>query len=500
MKRDEPPEKLLRGSSPPELLKSKPQVAANELEAEVKSEQPDVSIMIDPRVLSKLDPESVARWADGLARYILQIRQEPNSKYNPRPKSTEFKQGGPLEALGFVYRQCKPGDSRETVATIVQQLRADYAGDPEQAAALEQLEESLGRHREEGSGPPRDVSFHDVDPLPVEFGGDEILPTLADAFIVLGETRYAWDGYIMRAGLNTIAGDSGSGKTCFAMDLHRRQFHGLTWPDGQDVEEPGRKVVWLMADQRLGQLCDEAKSLGVPMESIILATELGSVTVPLLLSEREHLARLNHLVGQSKPWAVIIDTFTSAMGSGEQSKPEVINPIATCLLDMAITHDVPVILLTHTNDAGGIFGKALGRRAEHQLSLTLSDRHDIKSPRNLNPKRSRRLDQCQSFGIVFDRAGWEYGEPHEEAEDTGRPNATVKPAMGLISALEQEALTLAGLVGDAGFSQSELVESQSNGDAKTSAIRMRVSRAVNNLVGAGKLAERDGRYHLLGAF
>lgn len=491
--KDEPPEKLLRGSHPGQL-KMKPQVASNELEAEVKSEQPDTSIMTDPRVLSKPDPESVGHWADGLARHILQIKLEPNGKYNPRPKTPEFKPGGPLEALGFVYQQCKPGDSRETVATIVQQLRADYAGDPEQAAALEQLEESLSRHREEGSG-PRDISFHDVDPLPAEFGGDEILPTLADAFIVLGETRYAWDGYIMRAGLNTIAGDSGSGKTCFAMDLHRRQLLGLTWPDGQDVEEPGRKVVWLMADQRLGQLCDEAKALGVPMESIILATELGSVTVPLLLSEREHLARLNYLVAQSKPWAVVVDTFTSAMGSGEQSKPEVINPIASCLLDMAIAHDVPVILLTHTNDAGGIFGKALGRRAEHQLSLTLSDRHDIKSPRNLHPKRSRRLDQCQSFGVIFDRAGWEYGEPHDEAEDPGRSSATVKPAAG--ADVEQEAMMMAEMTGDKGFTQVELVEALLlQSDARRDTVKMRVSRAVKRLVESGKLVERASRYYL----
>ena len=490
--KNEPPEKLLRGSHPGQL-EMKPQVASNELEAEVKSEQPDTSIMNDPRVLSKLDFGSVVHWADGLARHILQIRQEPNGKYNPRSTSPEFKPDGPLEALGFVYRQCKPGDSRETVATIVQQLRADYAGDPEQTAALEQLEESLSRHREEGLG-PRDISFRDVDPLPAEFGGDEILPTLADAFVVLGETKYAWDGYIMRAGLNTIGGDSGSGKTCFTMDLHRRQLHGLTWPDGQAVEEPGRKVVWLMADQRLGQLCDEAKALGVPMESIVLATEKGSVTVPLMLSEREHLARLNYLVSQAKPWAVIIDTFTSAMGDGVQSKPEVINPISSCLLEMAITHDVPVILLCHNNDSGGILGKALGRRAEHQLSLILSDRHDIKSPRNLHPKRSRRLDQCQSFGVIYDRAGWQYGEAHNEVEDLGRSNATVKPAGG---GIEQEATLMAEMAGDKGFTQTELVEAhgpQSN--ASRDAIKMRVSRAVKRLADSGKLTERDGRYYL----
>jgi len=491
--KDEPPEKLLRGSHPGQL-KMKPQVAGNELEAEVKSEQPDTSIMIDPRVLSKLDSESVVHWADGLARHILQIKQVPNGKYNPRPKSPELEPGGPLEALGFAFRQCKPGDSRETVETILHQLRADYAGEPEQAAALEQLEESLSRHREEGLG-PRDHSFHDVDPLPVEFGGDETLPTLADAFIVLGETRYAWNGYIMRAGLNTIAGDSGSGKTCLAMDLHRRQFLGLAWPDGQPIEEPGRKVVWLMADQRLGQLCDEAKALGVPMESIVLATERGSVTVPLLLSEREHLARLNYLVSQAKPWAIIIDTFTSAMGSGEQSKPEVINPIASCLLDIAITYDVPVILLTHTNDSGGIFGRALGRRAEHQMSLVLSDRHDIKSPRNLHPKRSRRLDQCQSFGVIFDRSGWDYGEPHDEVEDTGRPNATVKPAAG--ADVEQEAMMMAEMAGDKGFTQVELVEALLlQSDARRDAIKVRVSRGVKRMVESGKLAERASRYYL----
>ena len=60
---------------------------------------------------------------------------------------------------------------------------------------------------------------------------------------------------------------------------------------------------------------------------------------------------------------------------------------------------------------------------------------------------------------------------------------------------------MAGLAGDQGFAQSELVESQSLGsDAKTGAIKMRVSRAVNRLVEAEKLTERDGRYYLPEAF
>ena len=187
------------------------------------------------------------------------------------------------------------------------------------------------------------------------------------------------------------------------------------------------------------------------------------------------------------------------MGSGEQSKPEVINPIANFLMDVAIAHDVPLILLTHTNDSGGIFGKALGRRAEHQLSLVLSDRHDIKSPRNLHPKRSRRLDQCQSLGVIYDRAGWQYGEPHAEVEDTGRPNATVKPAAG--ADVEQEATVMAKMAGDKGFTQVELVEALLlQSDARRDTLKMRVSRAAKRLVESEKLAERAGRYYLLEAF
>lgn len=424
---------------------------------------------------------------------IAKITNQPKAqgvRFNA--KSPEWAINGFCEALGRAVEQLKVSDSQEQREEILSALQADYSDMPEQVEQLKALGVALS-----GS----ETLPHE--PLPVEFGGDDPLytynpGTLAEAMQVIGETKYLWPSWIMRGGLTAIAGDVGAGKTEFVMDLWRRMYKGLPWPDNAVMDESGGQIVYLMADQRIGQLGDLARSFGIPSESIVLAHEPGSITTPLLLDDPKYLKAIAGIVQRVKPRILIIDTFTSAMGSREHNKPEIMNGVTSFLHDIAISNDIPVILLCHTNSEGGIYGKALGRKCEHQLSLVLSNRHEVKSPRNIHPMRSRRMDDLNSIGVFWGPDGWNYGQPHEEFIDAARGDITVKKTIK--DETSEQALSMAAIAGDKGFIQIELVnalmsESGKKSEADKANYQNQVSRAIRALIQAGKLREENRRYY-----
>lgn len=393
---------------------------------------------------------------------------------------SRFKPGGDFKALGYAVNQLKAGDSPDNALVTLNNMRADPANNPGQLELLDGLAERLV-----------EAGFLPHEALPVEE-----YPTLETLVELFGETEYVWEPYIMKGGLNTIAGDVGAGKTVFAMDLHRRQWHGLTWPDEKPVEESGRKIIWLMADQRIPQLTECAKNMGIPLDSIVIASTKDDARFPLFFDDRMAFDRISRMIRQVKPWAFVVDTFTSAMSEGDQNKPEIINPVTTKLLDIAQTYNVPFILLCHTNSEGGIYGRALGRKAEHQLSIVLSKKRDMTSPRNIHCKRSRRHELTESHGVIYDRTGYSYCKPYEEIDDAVKGND--KRTL-IKDEVTEAALSMASIAGEAGFTQIELVKSlleemDSPTDRDKANYQNRVSRVVRDLVRAEKLQEVNGRF------
>jgi hypothetical protein len=62
----------------------------------------------------------------------------------------------------------------------------------------------------------------------------------------------------------------GTGKTRTAMDLHRRVFNPLAWPDGQEPTlPPGRPVIWLCSDGHHDELAELLPAFGLPDESVV---------------------------------------------------------------------------------------------------------------------------------------------------------------------------------------------------------------------------------------
>jgi len=421
-----------------------------------------------------------------LAQYLQGTTTYDEQWPNPRDNRA-FLPGGDLEALGKALLQLKSDDPPESRLGLWGHLKSEFQEVKPQLSILEDIESAY-----------RSLTSSATE-IPFEFGGaepPEVYPTLVDAKRILGVTLYLWLYYIMRAGLVAIAGDVGCGKTILMMDLHRRQYFGLSWPDGSPILQVGRNVLWLMADQRIGQLVDAAENMNIPLESVILASEYERETAALTLDNPESLRRLDKIVRDTKPYALVIDTFTSAMGVKEHHKPEVMNPITSYLLDIAQTYQIPVILLCHTNSEGGIYGKALSRKCEHQLALVFSNKHDITSPRNLKCIRSRHIEKTRTFGITYENHVFSYGEPHEMFDDANHAIQTRKE-----SKADQDIAGMALILekSDAkGIAIAEATSALKSEDRSEEAARKAAQRALQALCELGKAVKHEQKWYAAG--
>ncbi len=90
---------------------------------------------------------------------------------------------------------------------------------------------------------------------------------------MMAQVRWRWEGWIPATRIVGIAAGEGVGKTRFALDLARRIFLGLEWPDGQPPSYPaGTKTLWVCADGHHDEIADALPSLGLPDDAVVSST------------------------------------------------------------------------------------------------------------------------------------------------------------------------------------------------------------------------------------
>jgi hypothetical protein len=437
------------------------------------------SSMIRKAVSGK--PKNVQSVMDALAQHLVQPRGRLS-----KPRGEEFGEGGAYYALGVAVQMISEHSKREDVLELWEAAKDQFADDPAGLDLLREVEDVAG------------LNPHEV--IPVEFGGPPPplrLPTLKDLQAVIGATRYLWDGYIMAGGLTLIGSSPGAGKTCFAADLHRRWWRGLTWPDGTPIEareeDRRRPVLYLMADRRPTQLSEVYQAMGLPADAVRLLAESDKPTSPLLLDEAGIFDTIRRAVEEYHPAWILIDTLTSALGGIDSLDPKRLNGPIGQLQDIAVTCDVPVIALAHLSSSGHAYGRQVEKYAEHFFTLTLSDPADPRSPRNLKARRSRRLESTRDLGVHYSPDGWEYGEPHEEVEQGGKPPKGAKTEND-VSAV---ALVL-DKAGRSGVVLKELSDALATDDRSGQAAQKAAQRALDRLRENGTAVNSGGRWYKAG--
>ena len=168
---------------------------------------------------------------------------------------------------------------------------------------------------------------------------------------------WTWQGWIPSARIVGVAALEGVGKTRFFMDLARRLWHRLDWPDGQPTLPAGTKTVWLCSDGHQDEILDIADDFGIPDDAIILPTPKDDPYGNTDLDAKETIDWLDRAIGTIKPGIVFIDTLTYATAR-DLCDQRAVAILKTPLVGLVQTHRVNMMLSLHLSQSG----QALGRR------------------------------------------------------------------------------------------------------------------------------------------
>jgi hypothetical protein len=194
-------------------------------------------------------------------------------------------------------------------------------------------------------GPPPQVQ-------PVTFA------TAADVRKIMATMHWLWELWIPASRIVGIAGLEGTGKTRFGLDLCRRVWNALPWPDGQVMTLPPKTPsLWLCADGHHDEIADMLPSFGLPDEAVIFPAPSDDPYSNTSLDAPETLSQVDDAIVAHRPGFVFVDSLTYAT-SRDLCEQRSIAILKTPLVELVQRHQVNIILLLHVSKEG----QALGRR------------------------------------------------------------------------------------------------------------------------------------------
>jgi hypothetical protein len=243
--------------------------------------------------------------------------------------------------------------------------------------------------------------------------------TLADIRRVMAESQWLWDLYIPSARIAGIAAFEGVGKTRFALDLARRLWSALPWPDGQPATLPVRTpTLWVCADGQQDDLAAAAEALGMPDEALYFNTAPDEPYGGTELDKDEDRERLERFIGRVRPGLVFVDTLTNAT-SFDLCRATENKAMMTPLRDIAQRTQTTIVPLLHLSREG----QALGRRVKGITRTILQlDCPDPEQPGRLKlwvPKSFAK--KPPALGVTMTDAGNEYDFNPPTAPEPGKP-------------------------------------------------------------------------------
>lgn len=248
--------------------------------------------------------------------------------------------------------------------------------------------------------------------------------TLADIRRSRVDVQYLWDLYIPRGALVGLAAYEGVGKTREAMDLARRIWFALPWPDGQAPTLPARTpTLWVCSDGQQDEILAIAEAFGMPDEAVYFNTTRDEPYGGTEVDDVEDLERLEAAIGLIEPGLVFIDSMTNAT-SADVCRATENKQVMAPLRDIAKRTRTTVVSLLHLSREG----QPLGRRIKGITRVILNlECPDPDHPARLKMWVSKSFDKKPpALGVTMGDGGNEcdLNPPSApEASKGGRPPA-----------------------------------------------------------------------------
>ena len=214
-----------------------------------------------------------------------------------------------------------------------------------------------------------------VDPEgpPPEAESLERCATLADLRRLVADDQWLWRGWLAVGVLNGLAADPGTGKTIMAVDLARRLWFGLPWPDGQANPLPERtRTLWVPGDRHYTQLIGLAAKFALPDDAVLFNAPASDPTTGLDMDDPDELAALSGRIQAERPGVVVVDTVLQTTGKN-LCKPEDARSYFGPLMDLALESGIPFLFLTHLNKDGDALGRRINGACRLVWKMTAPD-------------------------------------------------------------------------------------------------------------------------------
>lgn len=259
---------------------------------------------------------------------------------------------------------------------------------------------------------------------PPEVAAAASFATLADYARIASDQHWLWKGWIAQGVFNAVAAEPGTGKTRFSLDLARRLWLGLPWPDGQPNELPeGTRTLWVQGDRAFPEMLQAARAFGLPDEAVALGSSPDDPTGSLDLDDPETLVALADRIRAAAPGLVFIDTVGMTT-SRNLCRPEDAREFFGPLMDLAASSGVAVVGLTHLSKDKEALGRRIVEKARVLVMMTKPDPEGQPNRRKLWVDKSADV-LPPALGITMGDAGNDYDfTPPTEAE----PNRGGRPA------------------------------------------------------------------------
>jgi hypothetical protein len=200
----------------------------------------------------------------------------------------------------------------------------------------------------------------DVDPLgPAPQVQTVRFATAADVRRNMAQVRSTWEGWIPASSVIGIAALEGVGKTRFLMDLLRRSWHGLTWPDGQAMTLPPRTpAIWMCADGNQDEIVAMLPFFNLPDEVLVFPAPPDDPYANTDLDSAESLTWLGNAIASVRPVWIAIDSFTYAT-TRDVCEQRSVAILKAPLVDLVQRHQTNIILSLHVSKDGQALGKRI---------------------------------------------------------------------------------------------------------------------------------------------
>ncbi len=182
--------------------------------------------------------------------------------------------------------------------------------------------------------------------LSIDLGDERKLVSWAEMAEVYGSIEWAWYPWIANGFVTMLAGESGAGKSIFALNgLIRPYLTGGAWPDGTEFTGETGSVLWIETEAGQAMNIQRAKSFNLPLERLV-SIQTGDSFDSVIDDDAFRQAVLQ-VAQDDNIKLIVIDSLSAGHSRDENSKAmiDVLKPWAV----LSAATKKPVLIVHHFN-------------------------------------------------------------------------------------------------------------------------------------------------------